>query len=67
MNILCDNTERITLEGNPETRSASQGPDHSKLRREMEGEWRYLSRNLTVVREKRDVITGGRGRTTAKS
>lgn len=67
MNVLCGNTEKITLEGNPETRPASQGPDHSRLRREMGGEWRYLSGNLAVVREKRDVITGGRDRATAES
>lgn len=59
MNVLCGNTERITLESNPETRPASQGADHSRLRWEMGGEWRHLSGNLAVVREKRDVIMEG--------
>lgn len=49
MNVRCGNTKGVIL-----ARPASQRPDHSRLRREMAGERRYLSGSLAVVREERE-------------
>lgn len=49
VNVVCGNIKRRAL-----ARLPAQRPDHSRLRREVEGEGGHLSGSLAVVREERD-------------